>query len=329
MRLKSALVHFDRHITELLRIVVLQVFLVPAAYLLPRSWALAAAKVLSLSLFVFPAPGITVYRSMRCLFGDNPIRSFQFAWGWIARPFLDFVILSRVLYGREDVFKWKIVEKNAEEVAHLRESGQSFIVATAHFERAALLAMACPRVTPGNLIQVGHAAPRQLNRPYDLRLRIQYGTLLTTLSTAWRRPFEFAFTNTGQSAARSLYERLSKPGSIVNIHLDAAWPPSATGSFCRPFAGVKSRNFSTGAAQLAKLCKCPIVSCVYWREDDGTVFLQWGSPILRVDDEVDTMNRLIDTLEVAVGERPTQYVLDIGQERRWNAALRRWDNVAA
>jgi hypothetical protein len=37
------------------------------------------------------------------------------------------------------------------------------------------------------------------------------------------------------------------------------------------------------------------------------------TPIEHVEDEFDTMNRLIDPLEQAV-ERPTQYVLDIGRK---------------
>ena len=327
MRLRYALAELSTQIAEALRVLIMQAFLAPAAYWLPKSWALAAANVLSLSLLILPAPGFRACRRMRRLFGGSPYRSFQLAWGWIARPFRDFVILKRVMYGREDVSRWRIVERNSEAVARLRESGQSFIVATAHFERAALLAVACPRVTPGNYIQVGHATPSRLNSLYNLRLRIQYGTMLKVLSTAWRRPFEFAYTNTGQPTARMLHERLSKPGTIINIHLDAPWPQRATGSFCRPFAGMKERSFATGAAQLAKLCRCPLVSCVYWRDDDGTVFIQWGSPILHVDDEIDTMNRLIDTLEAAVGERPTQYVLEIGQERRWNATHRIWEQA--
>jgi lauroyl/myristoyl acyltransferase len=329
MILKSALAALNVHITESLRIVVLQGFLAPAAYLLPQTWALAAADALSLPLLAFPTPGFMTYWSMRRLFGASRYRGFRLAWAWIARPFRDFVILKRVLYGREDVCSWRIVEKNAEEVTRLRERGQSFIVATAHFERAALLALLSPQVTPGAYVQVGHAAPRRLRSPYDLRMRIQYGTLLEALSTAWGRPVEFAYTNTGQSVARSLYERLRNGGSIVNIHLDAPWREHPTGSYCRPFAGWRLRSFATGAAQLAKLSGRPVVSCLYWRDADGTVFLQWGSPILHVDDEIETMNRLIDTLETAVGERPTQYMMDLGHDRRWNPVHSRWEHAAA
>jgi lauroyl/myristoyl acyltransferase len=87
---------------------------------------------------------------------------------------------------------------------------------------------------------------------------------------------------------------------------------------------MRERSFSMGAARLAKLCKCPIVSCVCWREDDGTIIFQWGSPILSVGNEIDTMNQLIDAVEEAIAARPTQYVLEVGHERRWNPELGRW-----
>lgn len=43
----------------------LQFVLVPAAYLLPRSWLLAVAKVLALLLALLPRPGMTSYWSVR------------------------------------------------------------------------------------------------------------------------------------------------------------------------------------------------------------------------------------------------------------------------
>lgn len=314
--------------SEPIRIVSMQLVLTPAAYLLPRSWALAVANVLSLLLVVLPSPGMVTYARMRRAFGEGRLRSFQLAWGSVARPYKDFVTLKRVLYGREDVSGWKIIERNSDEVASLRDSGQSFIVATAHFARAALLAIACPSITPGNLITVGHPPPAKIRSPFHLRLRIQYGTMLKALSSVWRRPGEFAFTGSSQSAASLIYERLRKPGNIVSIHVDAPWPKCPKGSYSRPFAGLRDRTFSTGAAQLAALTRCPIVTCVYWQQDDETVIVEWGSPIRRIDDETDTIDDLLDKLEAAVGERPMQYMLDIGGERRWNEARKRWEDLA-
>ena len=40
------------------------------------------------------------------------------------------------------------------------------------------------------------------------------------------------------------------------------------------------------------------------------------------------MNKLIDVLEKAIGERPTQYVLHIGEGRRWNANMKHWEDFS-
>ena len=118
--------------SEPIRILSMQLVLAPAAYLLPRRWALAVANVLSLGLVLLPSPGMVTYCRMRRAYGKGWLRSFQLAWGTVARPYRDFVTLKRILYGREDVSTWRIIERNSDEVASLRETGQSFIVATAH-----------------------------------------------------------------------------------------------------------------------------------------------------------------------------------------------------
>lgn len=328
MALRAVVTGVIINLSELIRILSMQLFLAPAARLLPKSWAFALAEATSLLLMALPSPGMVTYWRMRRAFGRDRVCSFQLAWGWVARPFRDFVTLKRVLYGREDVARWRIIERYSEEVAGLRESGQSFIVATAHFERAALLGIACPRVTPGNLVTVGHPPPRKIRSLLNLRLRIQYGTMLKALSSAWRRRGEFAFTGSGQSAASLIYQRLREDGNIVSIHVDAPWPKGPTGSYSRPFAGLRKREFSTGAAQLAALTRRPIVSCTYWQQDDRTVVIEWGSPIRHVENETDTMNRLIDDLEAAIGQRPMQYLFDIGGMRRWNETRHRWEDLA-
>ena len=40
------------------------------------------------------------------------------------------------------------------------------------------------------------------------------------------------------------------------------------------------------------------------------------------------MDRLIDQLERAVGERPMQYMLSGGGERRWNEMRKCWEDMA-
>ena len=313
--------------SELIRILCMQSMLVPAAYLLPKRFGQATAKFLALLLLATPWPGMTTYVQMSRAFGQGRYRSFLLAWGWLARPFLDYVILKRLQYGREDVSNWKIVERDADRVAGIRESGQSFILASAHFQREALQAISCPRLTPGNFVQVAQPLPKTIRTPYDLRIRLQYGTMLRVFSSAWRRPFEFVFTGTGQTAAGVMFDRLRKQGNIVSIHVDTPWPDSSSSFYSRPFAGLDEGHFSTGVGQLASLTGCPIVGCVYWQDDEGTLIVDWLPPIVKVKDEVDAMNQLFDSFEKAVGERPIQYMFEVGKERRWNAEIKSWQSV--
>jgi lauroyl/myristoyl acyltransferase len=332
------------NVAELLRILGMLGVLTPAAYLLPRAIALWLADCISLLLMLLRAPGIDTYFEMRTAYGTRRLASLKLAQQRLARPLRDFVIQRRILYRREKPLHWKILEKNADEVADLRESGQSYIVATAHFQREAFLATACPTVVHGRLVQVGVPAPRGLESVrkvklrirkeplakvlYDMRIRVQYGTMLQALASSWDRQIEFAYVGPDRFAAGLLYTRLRERGNVVNIHVDGAWPRPGTGAYSRPFAGLKRRSFSTGVAQLARLAQCPIVSCVYWLDRDGTIILEWGSPIRRVDNEIDVMDRLIDVMEIAVGERPTQYMLAIGRERCWNSSAKRWEDRA-
>ena len=109
--------------SEPIRILSMQLVLAPAAYLLPRRWALAVANVLSLGLVLLPSPGMVTYCRMRRAYGKGWLRSFQLAWGTVARPYQDFVTLKRILYGREDVLpggssrgiqmKWPACERPA------------------------------------------------------------------------------------------------------------------------------------------------------------------------------------------------------------------------
>jgi hypothetical protein len=45
------------------------------------------------------------------------------------------------------------------------------------------------------------------------------------------------------------------------------------------------------------------------------------------ENDLKVMDELLDLLEVAVGERPTQYIYEIGGCRRWNPQNRRWEDL--
>ena len=63
---------------------------------------------------------------------------------------------------------------------------------------------------------------------------------------------------------------------------------------------------------------------------DGSVLIEWGPYIEPpdVDDaaaDAGVMDQLIDAIENAVGRYPEQYLHPIGDARRWNAEIRRWE----
>jgi lauroyl/myristoyl acyltransferase len=94
---------------------------------------------------------------------------------------------------------------------------------------------------------------------------------------------------------------------------------------------MRARTFSIGSAVFSRMAQCPIVACATYVEKEGTVVLEWGPvipPPQREDEAADlrTINALLDFLEKAIGQRPTQYFLYIGEERQWNAVLQTWED---
>lgn len=324
----------------------MRLILPPVAYLLPRRLAIGVADICSLVLLILPSPGFVEYWKMRAAFGKGRMESVRLSRLRVRRQLRDFVVLKRILNGREKPRNWRILEKNVEAVRSIRESGCSYIVATAHFHREALIALSCPEIVPGKLLQISHPTPppigsvanliRLVRRDglyrtlYHQRIRMLLTLMARAYSAAWDRTVDYTYVSPelaaagGLSSAITVYQRLKRPGNVVNIHIDSLWLKLQSGSHCRAFAGLEDSVFSTGAAQLAKLARCPILSCIYWARDDGTIVVEWGKPILRVDDEVQVTNDLLQMMEGAIGERPAHYVLEIGSQRRWDAACGRW-----
>ena len=100
-------------------------------------------------------------------------------------------------------------------------------------------------------------------------------------------------------------------------------------TFCRPFAGLESRRFATGAARLSRTTGRPIVVCIPYLKDDRTIVLDWTRVIEPQDGggiEADrrVTDTILDDIEQAIGRRPGQYVLECLGARRWDARAERW-----
>jgi lauroyl/myristoyl acyltransferase len=313
---------------EIIRIVSMQIILVPASYVLPRKIALGIAKLLALFLLVLPQPGHYTYYQVRSVFGKGRVSSLLLSWDRLALAFRDFVVINRLANKRESPFTWRIVEQNTDGINQLRRTGETYIVVIAHFSQVARMSLVSPKVTYNFPFGIG-LAPREGRNLFDLRIRIVWGALLRA-GRCWDRDAEMGLVGDDLHAATILYKRLRESGNVVFIALDAPWNRARIGTYERPFAGHRNRGFSTGAVQLARLAGCAIIACVPYIEDDGSIVLEWGDP-MRIDSndssgEVKAMNRLLDTLEIGIGKRPTQYQLDIGADRRWNSENVRWED---
>jgi lauroyl/myristoyl acyltransferase len=310
-------------IDDLLRIVTMAVVLTPASIVLPRRWALFIADICALLLLVSPRSGRPAYFQFRQAFGRGRVGTLMLTWQWLRQPYRDFVILKRVINRREDPTTWQITEKNSAAIDELRNSGKSYIVATAHFLREALHTPFISTITPGHAIWISIDVPKRIQTIKDLRFRVQFGALMQNLDGCGRY---IEMRIIGESSVKDLVRRLRDKGNVLFISIDAPWRADQPGAHCRDFAGEKRRAFPTGAAKIARLARCPVIACVISVDDQGGKVLEWGDPIYPdKKGDIEIIDDLLDTMEIAVGERPSQYVLPIGGGRRWNAPDRRWE----
>ncbi len=301
-----------------------------AAIILPKSWARMVAKFMGLFLALSPQTGKHTYWNFRRTFRAHRWQSFRLAQQWLTRPFVDHVVLVRICHGREILDEWKIIEHNAEPIRLLMESGEPLIVATGHFAREAFWTVYRESVLPAFLLGFRAQIPVQRTL-YGRRMRIQFGTIVETMNHVRPVNREWIVVGTGASAMESLIDGLQQPRRVVVIPINGPWEGGRPGSFARPFAGHQSRIFAIGAARLARLTQANVVSCVQWVDEDGHAVIEWGAIIPPPEEgnkaaEISIMNRLLDPFEVAIGKRPTQYVLPIGADRQWNPSVQSWED---
>jgi lauroyl/myristoyl acyltransferase len=316
---------------EFLRIIFMTVVLRAAAAFLSRQSAMTIAGWCGSVMLHIPSSGRPILRTMSKAFQMEPIEARRNARGYLAQPFYSCVIANRVLHGRENTNNWRIEEDSSEEVAQFRKSGRGFIVATGHFARHIAFALYLSRTLPGPLfVVVGPMPPLSLSLS-SVRLRIQYGQYLRVIKKC-RNDIQLIFAGTPR-AGRDLIAGLRRRGACAIIHCDAFWNDHGR-NVTRSFAGKNSHTFATGAAALGQLGKFAVVPCVPYARNDGTIVLHWGRvifPTPRTDAsvELENTNEILDFLEMAIAQRPSQYVLQIGEERRWNPELQLWEDQEA
>ncbi len=300
----------------------------PAARLLPRSWALGLANLVAAAMLCLPSPGYITFRHMRSAFGASVRQSLQLSLRWIARPMVDFVILRRIVIGRERLADWTIIQEDEHKIRPLRDSGSSYVVATGHFARPGYLALVQSDVTPARPVDVAAEIPPRGLSPRTLRTRLNYGNFTEALNVCGQQRFDVVHVGENPATARTLYRKLMAPGHVVIVHIDAVWPAGSIGAHTQPFAGFANRTFSNGTTKLAKMADRPIIPCSYAIRNNDTIVVKWGDPVESINDIDSTMTDLLAFLEREIGRQPDQYVLEIGYDRKWQPARDRWQYPA-
>jgi lauroyl/myristoyl acyltransferase len=304
----------------------------PAAAYLPRTLSLGLARAAAWGLMMIPRAGIWPLAETQRTFGLEVGPALRLAHARLTTPLIDYVMCRRVQRRLESVEDWPVVEENGGPVREVLTSGRSLIVATGHFARRGCLAKYLRRVLPvepGALATVLKEIPKPESL-YNLRMRAQFGALVDAMVTV-RPDLGLMFVGDDARPMQRLVERLRQPGRVVIISADAPWDAGRRGALVRPFAGRRARSFATGAARLARSTGAYLAACTHWMDANGRTVLEWDEPMLAAgpdDSQFDerAIHRILDRIELAIGLRPEQYVLDIGVERRWNAAERRWED---
>lgn len=309
------------HASDLTRVLAFTV-LRPTAYL-PRAWAFAAADAIGFIYSMSPM-GARLRKSMRVAF---PTRNASaLARQWMTRPFRDFVSMSRLIAKREDANLREIESRDAPSI--LTEPGQSLIVATGHFSREPMECLYTHRAIPKKLATVVAALDRRSIKPRALRLRLQFGMMVDAIRAI--RAGDVDIMHVGKPGlVTKLVRHLKAPDTVVIISSDAVLTKGREVGLHRAFAGHPKVDFALGTARLSRLSQRPVVVCVPFLDEAGRTVLEWSEPIpapARDDEDADfrITGAVMDILERAVGVRPGQYVLPVGDQRRWNEAAQCW-----
>lgn len=299
-----------------------------AARVLPRAWALALADFIGLLFAVSPV-GMRLRHRLRRAF-PRETAVWRIAHAYLALPLRDHVVMLRIATGREDPETREIISRNAPTI--LQQAEQSFILATGHFAREAVITVFTPRATGHELMAVMAPIERALS-PKALRLRVQLSRMRESVVRVRKGAAEIVDAG-GPGGAGRVLRHLRKLGSLVIISADVPWTHAPRADrFERPFAGRAMQSFATGTARLARLSQRPVVTCVPFLDEAGCIVLDWGEPIAPPakddhDGDARVTSLILDRLEAAVGLRPAQYVIPIGHERCWDPDKRRWRSKA-
>jgi lauroyl/myristoyl acyltransferase len=312
----------------------MELVLGPAADWLPLDEALRRARTMSRLLVSTTYEGRNMRREMERAFACASEEAAELTAGWFERQLRDFVFLRRVAAGLPLPSLEHVTQTGSTAALELVSQPGRLIVATGHFAREAAIALYSARWTPGAVHTVWAPVEAPRYRPYPLRMGLQFATLLAAVRALRGDAGRLIHVEEKGAAFRTLARLLAQGQEKVNISVDSYWHKGRSSTYERPFAGEARKAVSVGPARLARVTQTPVVICVPYVGARGEIVLEWSGPFAPPAPDAHDQDRaltdlLLGVLEGAVGERPTQYVLSVGGDRRWHPARRRWHPMSS
>lgn len=260
-----------------------------------------------------------------------------------AAPYRDLVAVQRLAAGREEDadLDAQLGAVPPALRAHMKQ-GRPFVLAMGHFYDSTALRIveAAMRFSelggrPDGPVAVANVVVPRLRFPHPWleRLRLRDAAVARALRrlSGGHEGVRFADLNGGSgllAGPRQLRRVLGETGGVAVVQIDAPW--ERPGAYRRPFAGFAERGFSMGAVRLARRVGCPVVLVLPDGPPDA-LRVRWSEPLQPGVDHTDAevLELMLNDLERSVASHAAEYQFDLGWDRRWDAALGRWETIPA
>jgi lauroyl/myristoyl acyltransferase len=326
-----ALVH-ER--ADLFRGILLVIVFRPIAYLLPRRLVWGVSVFVAAIMVVVQGAGRRMARDLATAFGVSTGKGLRMAIHSHAKRFNEFALQQKMISGWYRPHSLPVRCEASEEAQRIIASPGSFLLAQSHFERASAgAAVFFPETFDGrDIAAVAVKLPRWIPLPHLWRASLQLRQVLRACRAVRPEGFEIVYLG---GAVKKLMGRLHTERLVVSINIDAHWARDRSSSLERPFCGWLRRTFSTGAAKLARVGEVPLLMALPVMGSDNRcvrmrIFGPFKSQAATAEQQdLEVTNAMLDVVEHEVGQRPCDYVLEIGAERRWDAESQSWSAFPA
>jgi len=312
---------------ELTRAVMYAYVFAPLANVLPSGVLRLLAHIVAVPMILIDGMGRVARHEYRYVFPDRSGLCLYYRQQ--VKRFFEHAWQHRVIAGTDRPDNYHIHVDASERVMQIIGGTGSIVIASGHFIRGPeTFALTLPKVTNRPFYVIVADPPSAPRDFHEWRVQLQLSVTIRAMQ-AWAPPGWVNAVYRGKAFLRVLQEIKSKD-SVLFINVDAHWPKGRGETVTIPFAGFSSRTFATGAARAARMANCPLLLMIPVPIKGREAVLQILGPYRsdlqdELERDADVTRQLLTDIERAIGERPEEYVMDIGHERIWNRTSRVWE----